>query len=232
MKKIYILRTTNADSRTAVGETSKETLLEQSKLHITDVQHCMNFLLSNAKKQADKHDYTKIEYIDQFHDDFTKYKGADFKNATWFPIHVNSERHHLTDRVPDDVNMIDVIERICDIVCAGMARSGNIYPGELDGEILAKAYQNTINMCKENIVIVDDICPEITDYIYKKTLIDEINDNTYYQTDAQVEIFLKLFFDFGNKSIEEAKAKYPEYTESDIENAITQIINLSAGGIY
>jgi L-aminopeptidase/D-esterase-like protein len=51
--------------------------------------------------------------------------------------------------------MLDVLERIADIVTAGMARSGTIYDDNLDPDILVLAYKNTIELLKSNIKIVE-----------------------------------------------------------------------------
>lgn len=49
------------------------------------------------------------------------------------------ERRHLNDKVPEDVNLIDVLEMICDRVCAGMARTGAVYDVALSNETLKKS---------------------------------------------------------------------------------------------
>jgi hypothetical protein len=51
------------------------------------------------------------------------------------------------------VNLIDVLEMICDCVCAGMARSGNVYPVNISSEILQKAVKNTVEMCIKSVGI-------------------------------------------------------------------------------
>ena len=77
---------------------------------------------------------------------------------------------HLLDRCPDDVNLIDVLERIADISMAGMARSGVVYDDELDPEILTKAFKNTLKLMINQIVVVDQ--EDHTDPI--KTFADRI----------------------------------------------------------
>ena len=72
-------------------------------------------------------------------------------------MHCQTERHHLNEHCPDDVNLIDVIEMICDCVCAGMARSGSVYPVTISSEILQKAVENTVNMCIESVVLTDEV---------------------------------------------------------------------------
>ena len=60
----------------------------------------------------------------------------------------------MPDRCPLDVNLIDVIERVCDICMAGLARSGEVYDDKLAPEILERAYQNTIKLLLNHTVVV------------------------------------------------------------------------------
>jgi len=244
MKKLYILRTQNADSRTATGKISKESLLENTKLHISDVRNAMKYIADMMIEQAEIHDHTKIDYVDEFYDNFSKYKGVEFKEAGWFEKHVIEERHHLNDCVPKNVNLIDVFERICDICVAGMARSGSVYSDSLLYDILEKAYVDTIELVKNNICVVDDICPRITNYMHKGIICNEINDSRYFQTDSQVECFLQYFFDdkndFGNKVLNHEEwlemihslDRYKRFTREELENAGKECAGLMAGGIY
>ena len=54
------------------------------------------------------------------------------------------------------MNLIDVLEMICDCVCAGMARSGEVRDLEISEDILLKAVKNTVEMCKEAVVLEDE----------------------------------------------------------------------------
>jgi hypothetical protein len=65
------------------------------------------------------------------------------------------ERHHLDDRVPDDVNLLDVIEMVVDCVVAGMARTGEVYPIELSNDILQKALKNTKELLIKHTKVQD-----------------------------------------------------------------------------
>lgn len=159
---IHIKKSPSADSRTATGYVSQAELLRSSKMHIEDVRKGLQFFADKLVEIGKSHDWTKIYYIMEFHNDFSKkLKGDAFKKAHWFhDLHLQ-ERHHLTDRVPDDVNLLDVLERISDICMAGMARSGEIYDDYLDPAILTKAYKNTIELLKSQIVVdPDDEAPE------------------------------------------------------------------------
>ncbi len=150
---IHIKRSSDADSRTARGTVTKEILLKSSVQHIGDVQKALAYFAGKLIEAGVKHDHTKISGIDDFHADFSKgLKGDDFKAAKWFQSHL-TERHHLNDRCPDDVTLIDVLERVADITMAGMGRSGSVYDDTLCAEILQKAYTNTVRLLAAQVVV-------------------------------------------------------------------------------
>lgn len=154
---LEIRRSRSADTRSADHEVTKEELLYNSEQHIGDVRQAMRYFAERLLATAEKHDWTKIDGIDQFHQDFqqTQQHGAKFEELPWYRRHVAEERHHLTDRVPDDVNLFDVLERIADITMAGMARNGLVFPDSLPPDVLVKAYQNTIELLKKEVVVID-----------------------------------------------------------------------------
>ena len=78
-----------------------------------------------------------------------------FEDGEWYKLHCDNERHHLLKHCPDDVNLIDVLEMICDCVCAGMARSGCVRDLEIDAEILDRAVRNTVTLL-ENAVELEE----------------------------------------------------------------------------
>ena len=156
MDKILIYKSENADTRSAKGPVSKDELLEDTLSHILDVQHVGYWLADKLKTQVLDHDHTKVDYIDMFHEDFTSGKqNADFKSLPWWQKH-KTERHHLNDSVPEDVNLIDVLEMVIDCTVAGLARSGDVYGIEISKEVLDKAIENTKNMIIENVEVVDN----------------------------------------------------------------------------
>jgi hypothetical protein len=93
--------------------------------------------------------------IDGFHDDFVH--GFSEGHETWWTAHRQLNRHHLNmpDGVRDDVNLIDVLDYITDCVMAGMARSGSVYEIKIDPDVLMRAYVNTIELLKQNVVVVE-----------------------------------------------------------------------------
>jgi len=155
--KITIRKSQNCDTRSADKKVSEEELLENSRQHIDDVQRAIDWMISVLRKIAVKHDYTKIENIKEFYNNFKFIQEGnigEFKKMSWFQNYHLKERHHLTDRCPDDVNLFDVLERVADITMAGLARTGQIYEDTLSPEILTKAYTNTINLIKNNTILL------------------------------------------------------------------------------
>jgi hypothetical protein len=43
---------------------------------------------------------------------------------------------------------------IVDCVMAGMARSGDVYPLDIDLKVLQKAFENTTKLLKENVTVI------------------------------------------------------------------------------
>lgn len=147
MKKITIKQSQSADTRTAQKEISIEELHESSLQHIDDVARVMEEYAKKLQIQGRAHDYTKLGSIDLFHHDFAlaQKEGKPFTEMEWYKMHVTTERHHLNNHVPPDVNLFDVLERIADITSAAIARSGKFtFPAEIDADMLKKAYENTI----------------------------------------------------------------------------------------
>lgn len=151
---IKIKKSETADTRTAKEIVTKDKLLASSRSHISDVKQAMKFLIDKMELSASNHDFTKIDNIDEFFNDFydTQTKQLDFtRDGSWWQNHVKTERHHLNSYCPDDVNLIDVLEMICDCTVAGMARSGKFREFTLSDEILQKALKNTIKLVLDNI---------------------------------------------------------------------------------
>lgn len=151
---ITIQRSPTADTRTCdFANVSKGTLWESSAQHISDVCEALNFFQSKIVEAAVKHDEDKLADIDGFHADFV----TGFKQTTWWDAHRKLNRHHLNvdDGIPDDVNLIDVLDYIADCTMAGMARSGSVYDITLPPDVLLKAFANTAAMLKREVVVVE-----------------------------------------------------------------------------
>lgn len=141
-----------ADTRTCdFANVSKAQLLESSKQHINDVRRALDFFMAQVCAAGQAHDPDKVADIDGFHADFV----TGFKEHSWWDRHRTLNRHHLTmdDGVPADVNLIDVLDFIADCVMSGMARSGSVYPLKLSPELLERAFQNTVRLLQEQVVV-------------------------------------------------------------------------------
>lgn len=154
MSRIIIYKNPNGDTRTAPKNISFEQFQEANDMHIQDVKNVMNELALNIMIAGDRHDSTKKFKERLFYENFlsTMNDGTDFINDEWYQLHIKKERHHLLSRCPEDVDLIDVLEMIADCVCAGMARSGEVRPIEINTEILEKALTNTVNLVKNMVV--------------------------------------------------------------------------------
>lgn len=150
---IQINKSHTADTRTCdFANTTKETLLASSRQHIGDVVKALAFFSGKITEAAGEHDYDKLTTIDWFHADFI----TGFKQTGWWDNHRRIHRHHIdkADGVPEDVNLLDVLEHIADCVMAGMARSGSVYELKLSDELLQRAFANTVKLLKENVAVV------------------------------------------------------------------------------
>lgn len=155
--KIRIKESKTADTRSATTKVTKDILLESSKQHIEDVQKAITFMMDILLAKASNHDFTKIDNIDEFYNDFHFIQDGnvgEFLKMNWYQnFHLKKERHHLLQAVPENVNLFDVFEMIADCTVAGMARTGKIFPMKLSSEILEKAFQNTVKLISENIIV-------------------------------------------------------------------------------
>jgi len=152
---IHITKSATADTRTCdFANVSKETLLQSSKQHIGDVGQALAFFQSMLTRTAVRHDTDKLTDIDGFHADFL----TGFKETGWWDRHRKLNRHHLQqeDGIPADVNLIDVLDFIADCVMAGMARSGSVYELKLSPELLERAFKNTVEALKREVIVVPD----------------------------------------------------------------------------
>ena len=159
MKKIKIKRNTNGDSRVAKTTPTIKEFGDANSIHASDVVEMMRSFAEEIKNRSTEHDWTKLyePYRSMFYRDLcnTIEGRMKFEDGEWCKFHWNYERHHLLRHCPEDVNLIDVIEMICDCVCAGMARSGHIHDVEIDTDILDRAVRNTVEMLKNSVELED-----------------------------------------------------------------------------
>ena len=155
MKKIKMLKSSDADTRTSTGQITKDSLLNNTLSHISNVQDVGFWLAEKLKEQVMNHDHTKIDDIDGFYEDFTSGKqGKEFKELPWWQLH-KTERHHLNDSVPKDVNLLDVMEMVIDCTVAGLCRSGSVYDITIPQNVLQQAIDNTKNLIIANTEVVE-----------------------------------------------------------------------------
>jgi len=149
---ITVEKSPTADTRTCdVTKVEKQQLLNSSRQHIGDVGAALGFFASKLTEAASVHDYDKLTDIDWFFEDFK----TKFEQTGWWDNHRKIHRHHLgqSDGVPEDVNLLDVLEYIADCVMAGMARSGEVYPLELPDDVLRQAFENTAELMKSQVTV-------------------------------------------------------------------------------
>lgn len=149
---ITIKKSATADTRTCDwSKVTKEQLLESSIQHKEDVKKGIEFFRDTLLLSGIVHDHDKITDIDGFHRDFQ----TGFKQTEWWDNHRKIARHHLLseDGIPEDVNLIDVLDMITDCVMAGMGRAGSVYPLNIAPETLMKAFENTVDLLKKQVVV-------------------------------------------------------------------------------
>lgn len=142
---IRIKPSPTADTRTCDwSKVSKEQLCDSSVSHRADVKAAFGFITRLMQRQAELHDHDKLSNLDGFHADFA----TGFKQTAWWDEHRRINRHHLLqpDGVPDDVNLIDVLDMVVDCTMAGMARSGALYEINIDPAVLMLAFKNTFKL--------------------------------------------------------------------------------------
>lgn len=149
---IRISKSETADTRTCdFTKVTEETLYTSSIQHISDVRQALQFFRAKLGEASINHDTDKLSDIGSFHADFL----TGFKQTGWWDRHRKLNRHHLNndDGIPIDVNLIDVLDFIADCVMAGMARSGSVHQLNLTSELLEKAFQNTVELLKKQVVV-------------------------------------------------------------------------------
>lgn len=151
--KITINPSPTADTRTCDwSKVDREELLISSLQHKQDIAKAIGVFQLLLTEAAVRHDHDKLHAIDWFLSDFK----TGFKETGWWDKHRKINRHHLTesDGVPEDVNLVDVLDYIADCVMAGLARSGSVYDLYLPNDLLQHAFQNTVSLLKSSVEVV------------------------------------------------------------------------------
>ena len=160
MDKVKIKRNVLGDTRTATRVPTFYEMVDSNREHVNDVAGMMTNIATDIRSAGANHDKTKAEdpYKSMFYRELCatiEGKMDNFTDGEWYPMHCKTERHHLNEHCPEDVNLIDVLEMICDCVCAGMARTGSVYPISISDDVLRKAFDNTVQMCIGAVEIVE-----------------------------------------------------------------------------
>lgn len=151
---IVIRESQTADRRTCDPSTvSRQTLMEASQQHIDDVMQGMMFFAGLIGQSAGRHDTDKLTDIEGFHANFLEKFTPGHRD--WLDRHYQKNRHHLDQPtgVPEDVNLIDVLDYITDQVMAGKARSGSVRPIGISHDVLHRAFLNTVKLLADVVVV-------------------------------------------------------------------------------
>ena len=151
---IRVKKSPTADSRTCdFKDVSMETLEKSSIQHIDDVNKGLEFFRDKLHPSSRIHDWDKLTFIEEFYDNFS----SGFKRRDWWDKHHKLNRHHLEnpEGIPDDVNLLDVLEHIVDGVMAGLARTGKYRPSKISPELLKRAFDNTVELLLEHVEVTE-----------------------------------------------------------------------------
>lgn len=151
---IQIRPSKTADTRSCdFTQATKDQLRQSSVQHRSDVKQGLLMFNTMIETTALLHDTDKITDLDHFYEDFI----TGFKQTYWWDCHRKLSRHHLqqADGVPEDVNLIDVLEMIVDCVMAGMARNlAGFYPPTIEPDVLMRAFNNTVTLLKDQVEVI------------------------------------------------------------------------------
>ena len=160
VEKIKIRKHTEGDSRVAKKIPTFVEFRDANTDHIHDVRNLTDFFSKELLRRVSSHDWTKTyePYQSMFYRDLCAVleHRMDFFDGKWSEVHYTQmERHHLNRHCPDDVNLFDVIEMICDCVAAGMARSGEVYDVDIPSDVLRRAVSNTVEYLKGYVEVTE-----------------------------------------------------------------------------
>ncbi len=147
---IQILKSPKAECLNPDGTIDETKLINATMQHMESVLDGMLYFADKMQEVGEKHDYTKIE---KFPDFKAALESGNIKTQSWYKYHITEERHHLLANSPDDINLIDVLEYITDCIVAGYARSDTLYDIKISKNLLNKAFDNTVEMLKKEIVL-------------------------------------------------------------------------------
>lgn len=163
LEETCIKRNSNGDTRTADHIPTINEFDTANSMHIVDVALMMEAVSHLIADRGKGHDWTKNTepFRSMFYEDLTAtLEGKmDFEDGEWYQMHCKEERHHLDVCWPEDANLIDVIEMLCDRICASKARTGSYVPFPLDKftlSMFAAAFRNTEQLLLDSVVLVKE----------------------------------------------------------------------------
>ena len=159
--KVKVVKNSNGDTRHANHIPTISEFNEANESHRGDVGRLIERFCALLRRSAEGHDWSKVKepYRSMFYRDMvaTMEGRMQFEDGDWCRLHYEElERHHLRRHVPDDVDLFDVIEMVCDCVSAGMARSGEVRPLEISDGVFQKALENTVKILQNEIELTYD----------------------------------------------------------------------------
>ena len=138
---------------------SREELRNSVNQHRFDVANVMDMLGEHIRETGELHDWTKVDFFDDFYrDSIERISNPNFKERDWFDIHCNYEGHHLNSKVPEDVDLFNVLESIVDCIVTAKSQGKELNPYFLiiRRDVLKKAYWNTVRKLDDSIVLKED----------------------------------------------------------------------------
>lgn len=131
---------------------TRDEIIDSIFAHTGDVELAMKFFIYKMINAFMSHDEDKVKDFDNFRKDIE----SGFQAGVWLNKHLKGTRHHLNrpEGVPSDVNLIDVLEYIADCTVAGFARSGSVTPIKIQPDVLIRAFNNTAELLKKEIVLI------------------------------------------------------------------------------
>lgn len=144
----------SASARSADHEVDKEELREAVHHHRRDVRRGMERVAELIVERGKKHDWTKLNFFDEYFDHFKKMQAQGLDDVHWAnDYHFKYERHHIEASPREDVNLIDILEHLIDGIVAGKGRYGRYKADDISSITLQKAYKNTQAMLADMVQV-------------------------------------------------------------------------------
>lgn len=137
--------------------------MEQLSLAIRQHQfyvgQVMNIIAERLKYKGLIHDYSKLEDLEEYWEDSRiRNNYDDPMNRDWIKKHTQKERHHINIKIPEKMNLFDIIEFVVDSVVTAKTNEEELLWRimRLSNSDLQEAYWNTIEYIDDMIELKDD----------------------------------------------------------------------------